>query len=197
MIHPYSPTESDELELLTGDYVYLSPESLTNSADGWLEGTSWLTGLTGFIPASYTERTAESDAWTLHKKVALNHLTGETKNSNMSAKEGSVGNENSVKNSETEEITGISSNPDFSLPNPGYAKENVYENLVEAKNTSEVEEENVRIEFNLFSFVITLFFFSRQVEVSSSCVTANVSTSHSAAGCRIASTMPEITYKKI
>nr|XP_970192.2 PREDICTED: protein UBASH3A homolog isoform X1 [Tribolium castaneum] len=75
VIHPYQPTECDELDLRTGDYVYISSEALANSPDGWVEGTSWLTGLTGLLPESYTERTAESDAWTLHKKVPLNHIT--------------------------------------------------------------------------------------------------------------------------
>ncbi|XP_017784216.1 PREDICTED: protein UBASH3A homolog isoform X2 [Nicrophorus vespilloides] len=75
VIHPYTPLENDELELRTGDYVYVSSEALTNSPDGWVEGTSWLTGQTGLLPESYTERTAESDAWTLHKKVALNQIS--------------------------------------------------------------------------------------------------------------------------
>ncbi|KAJ3661412.1 hypothetical protein Zmor_005807 [Zophobas morio] len=84
VIHPYLPTECDELDLRTGDYVYISTEALVNSPDGWVEGTSWLTGLTGLLPESYTERTAESDAWTLHKKVPLNHITqGQQKKTEM------------------------------------------------------------------------------------------------------------------
>ncbi|KAF7273686.1 hypothetical protein GWI33_013633 [Rhynchophorus ferrugineus] len=75
VIHPYNPSECDELELHTGDYVYISSEALANSVDGWVEGTSWLTGLSGLLPESYTERTAESDAWTLHKKVSINSMT--------------------------------------------------------------------------------------------------------------------------
>ncbi|KAJ8966177.1 hypothetical protein NQ317_009534 [Molorchus minor] len=81
VIHSYNPTEADELDLRVGDYVYISGDALSNSPDGWVEGTSWLTGCSGLLPESYTQRTAETDAWTLHKKIPLNHLAAETKSS--------------------------------------------------------------------------------------------------------------------
>lgn len=95
MTHPYVPVESDELELRAGDFVYISPESLASSTDGWVEGISWLTGQTGHLPASFAERTAEMDAWTLHKKVALNYFgsgdsEGSVRGSEVERKEGEV-----------------------------------------------------------------------------------------------------------
>lgn len=38
------PQAADELELRVGDYIYVSKESIENSIDGWVDGTSWLTG---------------------------------------------------------------------------------------------------------------------------------------------------------
>eukprot|EP00095_Tigriopus_kingsejongensis_P011256 maker-scaffold708_size108518-snap-gene-0.14 protein:Tk11256 transcript:maker-scaffold708_size108518-snap-gene-0.14-mRNA-1 annotation:"protein ubash3a homolog isoform x2" len=76
VLFSHIPREEDELELMIGDYVYVSLEENANSTDGWVVGTSWLTGGTGYLPKNYIQQTAETNAWTLHLSVAM------TKNQN-------------------------------------------------------------------------------------------------------------------
>ena len=77
--YAHVPREEDELELMAGDLVYINkdearmasdPES--THSDGWVVGTSWLTGSTGFLPKNYVERTAQVNACTLHLTLPLN-----------------------------------------------------------------------------------------------------------------------------
>ncbi|XP_014212421.1 protein UBASH3A homolog [Copidosoma floridanum] len=71
VMHAHVPRNHDELELRPGDYIYVPEEACASTIDGWVEGVSWLTGLTGYFPLNHTKRTAESDAWTLHSTVQI------------------------------------------------------------------------------------------------------------------------------
>lgn len=71
VLQPYQPRESDELELLVGDVICVTEEAIENSKDGWIDGLSCGTGLSGLFPLAYTVRAPESDAWTLHCSVPL------------------------------------------------------------------------------------------------------------------------------
>jgi ubiquitin-associated SH3 domain-containing protein len=69
------PREEDELELIVGDYVYVAAEAMATSPDGWVLGTSWLTGCSGFLPKNHVRQTAKTDAWTLHMCLPMGKVS--------------------------------------------------------------------------------------------------------------------------
>ncbi|XP_041379415.1 protein UBASH3A homolog [Gigantopelta aegis] len=71
VVKAYPPKLGDELELIEGDYIFLEPDELKQSQDGWYRGTSWLTGSSGMFPGVFTQKTAETWTWTLHKSLPL------------------------------------------------------------------------------------------------------------------------------
>lgn len=80
VLYAHVPRELDELELVIGDFIFVTPEEVAKSSDGWVVGVSWLTGSTGYLPFNYVERSAETNAWTLHALLPLisgNNIEGE------------------------------------------------------------------------------------------------------------------------
>uniref|UniRef100_A0A7N6A9X9 SH3 domain-containing protein n=1 Tax=Anabas testudineus TaxID=64144 RepID=A0A7N6A9X9_ANATE len=75
VMYPYLPQNDDELELLTGDFIFMSPVEQSTASEGWVFGTSLATGLSGLLPENYVSRADESDTWVnVKKKIELNSL---------------------------------------------------------------------------------------------------------------------------
>uniref|UniRef100_A0A8P4G3T6 Ubiquitin-associated and SH3 domain-containing protein B n=1 Tax=Dicentrarchus labrax TaxID=13489 RepID=A0A8P4G3T6_DICLA len=63
VMYPYVPQNDDELELMPGDFIFMSPVEQTSASEGWVYGTSLGTGLSGLLPENYVSRGDESDTW--------------------------------------------------------------------------------------------------------------------------------------
>uniref|UniRef100_A0A4W6BN41 Ubiquitin associated and SH3 domain containing B n=1 Tax=Lates calcarifer TaxID=8187 RepID=A0A4W6BN41_LATCA len=66
VMYPYVPQNDDELELVTGDFIFMSPVEQSTASEGWVYGTSLGTGLSGLLPENYVNRADESDTWVVH-----------------------------------------------------------------------------------------------------------------------------------
>ncbi|MEQ2180937.1 hypothetical protein GOODEAATRI_006409, partial [Goodea atripinnis] len=53
VMYPYVPQNDDELELLQGDFIFMSPVEQSTASEGWVYGTSLGTGLSGLLPENY------------------------------------------------------------------------------------------------------------------------------------------------
>nr|XP_032820445.1 ubiquitin-associated and SH3 domain-containing protein B isoform X1 [Petromyzon marinus] len=73
VLYPYIPQNDDELELIPGDSIFVSPSEhgAQGGSEGWVQGTSWISGLAGLLPENYTQKADESDTWVLHRSYAL------------------------------------------------------------------------------------------------------------------------------
>uniref|UniRef100_H3DA38 Ubiquitin associated and SH3 domain containing Bb n=1 Tax=Tetraodon nigroviridis TaxID=99883 RepID=H3DA38_TETNG len=66
VMYPYAPQNEDELELLPGDHIFVSPVDQGSTSEGWVYGTSLASGLSGLLPENYVSLADESDTWVFH-----------------------------------------------------------------------------------------------------------------------------------
>lgn len=66
VMYPYLPQNEDELELVPGDFIFMSPVEQGSASEGWVYGTSLSTGLSGLLPENYVDRADECDTWVFH-----------------------------------------------------------------------------------------------------------------------------------
>ncbi|XP_019717137.1 ubiquitin associated and SH3 domain containing Bb isoform X4 [Hippocampus comes] len=66
VMYPYTPQNEDEMELVVGDFVFMSPMDQSNATEGWVYGTSLASGLSGLLPENYVGLADESDTWVFH-----------------------------------------------------------------------------------------------------------------------------------
>ena len=66
VMYPYVPQNEDELELVPGDFVFMSTTEQGGASEGRVHGSSLATGLTGLLPENYVSRADEADTWVFH-----------------------------------------------------------------------------------------------------------------------------------
>ncbi|KAJ3590524.1 hypothetical protein NHX12_008474 [Muraenolepis orangiensis] len=66
VVYPYGPQNEDELELVPGEFVFMSPGEQGGAIEGWVQGTSLTTGLSGLLPENFVSRANEADTWVFH-----------------------------------------------------------------------------------------------------------------------------------
>ncbi|KAB5522493.1 hypothetical protein PHYPO_G00160120 [Pangasianodon hypophthalmus] len=78
VMYPYTPQNEDELELVPGDFIFMSPVEQGSASEGWVYGTSMGTGLSGLLPENYVSRADECDTWVLHGSHSFLNCTSPT-----------------------------------------------------------------------------------------------------------------------
>uniref|UniRef100_A0A8C4Z2T5 SH3 domain-containing protein n=1 Tax=Gadus morhua TaxID=8049 RepID=A0A8C4Z2T5_GADMO len=66
VMYPYTPQNDDELELVPGDFVFMSAVEQASASEGWVYGSSQGTGLSGLLPENYVTRADECETWVVH-----------------------------------------------------------------------------------------------------------------------------------
>ncbi|XP_059812919.1 ubiquitin-associated and SH3 domain-containing protein B-like isoform X2 [Hypanus sabinus] len=66
VMYPYTPQNDDELELVQGDFIFMSPLEQNSTSEGWIFGTSLATGCSGLLPENYIAKADECDTWVFH-----------------------------------------------------------------------------------------------------------------------------------
>uniref|UniRef100_A0A8C6LHM2 Ubiquitin associated and SH3 domain containing B n=1 Tax=Nothobranchius furzeri TaxID=105023 RepID=A0A8C6LHM2_NOTFU len=75
VMYPYVPQNDDELELLQGDFIFMSSVEQSTASEGWVYGTSLGTGLSGLLPENYVSRADESDTWVVSRPTGSPSLS--------------------------------------------------------------------------------------------------------------------------
>uniref|UniRef100_A0A672YLT9 Ubiquitin-associated and SH3 domain-containing protein B-like n=1 Tax=Sphaeramia orbicularis TaxID=375764 RepID=A0A672YLT9_9TELE len=83
VMYPYVPQNDDELELVPGDFIFMSPVEQSSASEGWVYGTSLGTGLSGLLPENYVNRADESDTWVFMPVTAVSRSTSQSSSSKM------------------------------------------------------------------------------------------------------------------
>lgn len=78
VMYPYVPQNDDELELVPGDFIFMSSLEQATASEGWVYGTSMGTGLSGLLPENYVNRADECDTWVFHGAFSFLNGTSPT-----------------------------------------------------------------------------------------------------------------------
>ncbi|XP_042329910.1 ubiquitin-associated and SH3 domain-containing protein B-like [Sceloporus undulatus] len=71
VIYPYMPQNDDELELVPGDFIFMSPVEQITTSEGWIYGTSFATGCSGLLPENYITKADECSTWVFHGSYSI------------------------------------------------------------------------------------------------------------------------------
>ncbi|XP_075046521.1 ubiquitin-associated and SH3 domain-containing protein B isoform X2 [Mixophyes fleayi] len=71
VLYPYLPQNDDELELVPGDFIFMSPVEQTVASEGWIYGSSLATGCSGLLPENYVMKADECGSWVFHGSYSL------------------------------------------------------------------------------------------------------------------------------